>query len=213
MPDWYHVSEESAMETLVTEIRLLASRIASLRSILLHLALLAAFGIWIPQMKGLDFLDSQILAAYACIGLLFAGPSTAQAFSSEFSSSFQQATARIFTGVLYGETIAVLLGGTGIATVYLTHRGGYVPQPDWETLARCALFGLGASAMLASLAALAAVRFSKSVAMICLRLAFFGLLILYFYKGQRLIDVGLTAAGACLAIAGIFIALLGRAYR
>lgn len=200
------------METLA-ETRILASRIGTGRSVLLHLVLLAAFGIWIPQMKGVDFLDSQILGAYVCLGLLFAAPATAQAFQQGTSSSFSRATARIFAGVLYGELVALLLTGSGIATVYLTHRGGYVPQPDWETLLKCAAFGLGASTMLASLAALAAVQFSRSLAMITLRLAFFGLLVLYFYRGQHLTDVGLTAAIACLAIAGALIALLRRACR
>jgi hypothetical protein len=75
------------------------------------------------------------------------------------------------------------------------------------------MFGLGASAMLASLAAFAVVRFSRRVAMICLRLAFFGLLILYYFRGQWLSDIGLTGALACLAVAGLFIELLRRACR
>lgn len=194
----------------MTEIRILASRIGSARSILLHLVLLAAFGVWIPQMKGLDFLDTQILAAYVCLGLLFAAPATAQAFPQGISSSFRQATARIVAGVLYGEIVMLVLTGCGIATVYLGHRRGYVPQPDWETLAKCALFGLAASMMLASLAALVAARFSKGAAIISLRLAFFGLLVVFFYWGRWLPDVGLLATGACFAAAGLFIGLLWR---
>jgi len=201
------------MDTIFTEIRILASRIGGLRSILLHLALLAAFGVWLPRAKGLDFLDSQVLGAYACLGLIFAAPATAQAFPKEFSSSFRQATARILAGVLYGEIVTFVLLGAGIATVYWTHRGGFVPEPDWETLARCAIFGLGASGMLASFAALMTVRFSRTVAIWCLRLAFFGLLILYFYRGQWLPDVGLIGAGACIVIAGLFVELLRRAGR
>jgi hypothetical protein len=201
------------MEKLTTEIRLFASRISSLRSILFHLALVVAFGIWIPRLKGVDFLDSQILGAYVCLGLLFAGPATAQAFPEGTRSSFKQAKGRIFAGVLYGEIVTLALTGAGIATVYLTHRGMFIPQPDWPTLARCALFGLAASGMLASLAALAAVRFSRPVAMVCLRLVFFGLLILYYFRGQFLTDVGLVAATACLVVAGLFIELLRRAYR
>ncbi len=42
---------------------------AALRSILPHLALLFAFGFMTPKMKGLDFLDSQILGAYACLAM------------------------------------------------------------------------------------------------------------------------------------------------
>lgn len=201
------------MGTLFTEIRVLGSRLSSLRSVLPHLALLAAFGIVTPEMKGLDFLDSQILAAYVCLGMLFAAPATAQAFPQGIPSSFRQANARIFAGVLYGEVVALVLTGAGIATVYLTHRGRFVPQPDWLTLSRCALFGLSASGMLASLAALVTVRFSRQVGMICLRVAFFGLLVLYFYRGQWLTEVGLTGAIACLVVAGLFIELLRRTYR
>ncbi len=67
--------------------------------------------------------------------------------------------------------------------------------------------------MLSSLAALVAVQFSGRAAMICLRVAFFGLLILYFYRGQWLADVGLTGATACLAVTGLFIVLLRGACR
>jgi hypothetical protein len=210
MSDWYHVSEESAMETMAAETRLFASRISTLRSILLHLALLGAFGMWIPRLKGTDFLDSQILGAYACLGLLFAGPVTAQAFPEGIASSFKQAKARIFVGVLYGEVVTLALTGAGIATVYLAYRGAH---PDWAMLARCALFGLAASAMLASLAALAAVRFSRASAMVILRVAFFGLLVLYYYKGRFLPDVGLAGASACIVVAGLFIGLLKRVSR
>jgi hypothetical protein len=199
------------MVTLSTEIRLFLSRIGSLRSVLPHLALLFVFGFMVPNIKGVDFLDSQILGAYACLGIIFAAPATAQAFPAGAGTSFPQARARIFVSVAYGEIVSITLLAAGIATVYLTNRGRYVPQPDWETLARCAIFGLGASAVLASLAALLTVRFSRSAAIIFLRVAFFGLLVLYFYRGQWLADVGLVGAGACLAVAGSLIALLKKA--
>jgi hypothetical protein len=197
------------METLFEEIRIFASRIGTLRSILLHLALLLAFGIWIPRMKGLDFLDSPVLGAYACLGLIFAAPAAAQAFQDGFPT-FAQALARVFASVLYGELVVAALLAAGIGTVYVTRRGGFVPTPDWETLARCALFGLSASAMLASLAAWVTVEFSRRIAMVCLRVAFFGLLILFYYHGQRLPDVGLIGAAACLGPAAAFLVLLRR---
>jgi hypothetical protein len=201
------------MKPLVTEIQVFASRIGTLRSVLLHLALLAAFGIWIPRTKGVDFFDPTILGAYACLGLIFAGPGTAQSFADEFAPSFQQAKARILVGVLYGELVVLALLGAGIATVYATNRGHFVPAPDWTALARSAMFGLGASGMLASLAAWITVQFSRSAAMICLRLAFFGLLVLFYYRGQWLPEVGLAGASVCLAMAGLFVMLLKGACR
>jgi hypothetical protein len=197
------------METLFDEIRVFASRIGNLRSVLLHLGLLAALGIWVSRLKGLDFLDPAVLGAYACLGLLFAGPAVAQSFP-EGIPSFKQATARVLVGVLYGEMVALALLAAGIATVYLSYRGRFVPTPDWESLATSATFGLGACAMFAALAALLAVRFSRRMAIIWLRLAFFGLLILLYYQGQKLLEVGLTGAGACLVAGGIFLELLRR---
>jgi hypothetical protein len=201
------------METLLAEIRLFRSRIGSLRSILPHLALLLAFGFMIPKIKGLDFLDSQVLGAYACLAIIFAPPATAQAFPAGARTSFQQAKARILVSVVYGEIVSITLLAAGIATVYLTQRGSFVPQPDWESLARSAMFGLGASAMLSSLAALITVRFSRSLAMICLRLAFFGLLILFYFRGRWLPDIGLAGATGCLVVAGLEIELLRRTCR
>src|SRR5277367_666616 len=104
------------METLLFEIRIFASRIGTLRSILLHIALLLAFGIWLPRLKGLDFLDSEVLGAYACLGLIFAGPAAAQAFAEGFPS-FRQAIARVFVSMLYGEVVVAALLGAGIGTV------------------------------------------------------------------------------------------------
>ena len=201
------------MEILVAEIRLFGSRIGGWRPVLAHLALLAAFGFMIPKIKGPDFLDSQVLGAYACLAIIFAPPATAQAFPAGAQTSFQQAKARILVSVVYGEIVSITLLAAGIATVYLTNRGSYVPEPDWETLARSAMFGLGASAMLSSLAALITVRFSRSAAMICLRLAFFGLLILFYLRGRWLPEIGLTAASGCLVVAGIEIEMLRRICR
>ena len=201
------------MNTLLAEFRVFASRIGTLRSILLHLALLAAFGIWIPRLKGLDFLDSEVLAAYACLGLIFAAPATAQAFADRTPPSFLVAMARIFVSVFYGQAVALALLGAGIATVYGTNRGHYVPTPDWPVLSKSILVGLGAAGLLSSAAAWLTVRFSRRAAMICLRLTFFGLLVLFYYRGQSLPDAGLAGAAACFVLAGFFIALLKKECR
>jgi hypothetical protein len=203
------------MATLSAELRVFAARIGSLRSILLHLLLLAAFGIWIPRSKGVDFLDPQVLAAYACLGLIFSGPAAAQSFDPQPNEgvppSFPIAKARVFIGVLYGEAVVAALTGAGIATVYYFNHGGYIPTPDWLNLARSAMLGLGAAALIASMAAWLAVKFSRRTSTIVMRLVFFALLILFFYKGQWLPEAGLGAAAACLAIAGLFIELLRKA--
>jgi hypothetical protein len=199
------------MNAFFAEIRMFASKIAVFRSILLHLALLGALGIWVPHLKGIDFFDPQILGAYACLGLFFSGPATAQLFVQGVPASFPQANARVLVGVLYGEIMAAFFLAIGIATVYLTNRGAFIPQPDWPTLARSSIFGLGLSWALASLAALLTVRISKSMATFLLRLAFFGILLLFFYKGQSLPELGLAGASAGIVLAAVFTLLLRRA--
>ena len=48
-------------------------------TILVHIALVGAFGIFLPWRKGFDFLDAFLILAYAAISVLFAAPATAQA--------------------------------------------------------------------------------------------------------------------------------------
>jgi hypothetical protein len=200
------------MGTLFGEIRVFASRIGTLRSVLLHLVLLLAFGVWIPRSKGPDFLDAQVLGAYACLGLIFAGPAAAQSFT-DGPVPFKVAWARVLVGIFYGETAVAALTGSGIATVYLSARGGYIPPPDWVTLARAAIFGLAAAGMIATMAAWLATRFSRRMAMIALRVVFFATLVLFFYKGRWLPDVALAGAAVCLVAGLVFFDLLRRACR
>ncbi len=197
------------METIFDEIGMFGARIRGSRSVLLHLAVLVAFGVWIPRAKGLDFLDPQVLGAYVCLGLIFSGPAAAQSFTGPVP--FRVAISRVITGVLYGEAAVAALTGAGIATVYLTLRGRFVPPLDWPSLEKAAILGLSGSVMVASMASWLAVQFSRRVAMIALRVIFFALLILFYYRGQWLPEVAWSAAAACVVAAAVFIELLRRA--
>jgi hypothetical protein len=195
------------------EIRTFCARLAGLRPILLHLALLAAFGVWIPRAKGIDFFEPEVLGAYACLGLIFAGPAVAQSSAEGFAPPFALAIARIVTGVLYGEAVVAALIGTGIATIHILLRGHYIPSPDWPSLASCAIFGLCGAAMAASMAAWLASQFSRQAATVTLRVLFFSLLILFYYRGHWLTDVAFKGAAICFALTAIFLLLLRRACR
>src|ERR1017187_4424743 len=101
--DWYHVLIEilnGMGHQLQYERRALLERIGIVgprraRSILTHVALIAVFGVWLPWMKGIEFLDPVVLAAYACLGILFAGPVAAQAFAEDPWPSKAVAMARV----------------------------------------------------------------------------------------------------------------------
>jgi hypothetical protein len=170
------------------------------RILLLHLALVAVFGIYVPWMKGLDFLDPVITAAYACLGILFAAPAAAQAFANENPGSMREAMARIIVAVIYGESIAVAVLVCGFATVYLTHSRRLVIAPDLGTLVAAGILGITGSFALAAAAAWITLRFSANAARGALRVGFLLLLLLFFYRSRWLPDVADTAALVCFVI-------------
>jgi hypothetical protein len=178
-----------------------------LRTILIHLAIIGVFGIWWPHVRGLDFFDPVFLDAYACLGVLFAGPAAAQAFG-ECPVSFRQAAARIFWSVFYGETVAVLIVATGIATV-LSKRPPI--GPDWLGLAEAAVLGLAGTFAMTAVAAWFAVRFSPAAARVLLRVVFIGLLLLFFYKSRWLPEVLGRSTSICLGIGVLAMFAIGRA--
>jgi hypothetical protein len=177
------------------------------RVILIHLALVAVFGVFLPWMKGLDFLDSVITAAYACLGVLFAAPAAAQAFADQRPSSIMGALVSIAVAVLYGEFLALVILVAGFMTVYLTHPT-FMLAPDLSTLARAGALGISASIALGSIAAWITLRFSAGVARAALRSIFLMLLLVFSYRYRWLPDVAGTAAVVSTSVAAIAILAL-----
>jgi hypothetical protein len=180
------------------------------RILLLHLALVAVFGVYVPWMKGVDFLDPVITSAYACLGILFAAPAAAQAFANERPGSMRDLIARIVLAVVYGECITVAVLACAIGTVYLSHLHHIVFAPDLATLVAAGIFGITGSFALAAATAWITLRFSADTARGALRIVFLLLLILFFYRSRWLPDVADTAALVCLAIAAVELLALRR---
>jgi hypothetical protein len=175
------------------------------RVILVHVALVAVFGIFLPWMKGIDFLDPVMTAAYACLGVLFAAPAAAQAFSDERPESITAALAMVAVTVLYGEFLALIILLAGFMTVYLSHPT-FMLAPDVTTLTRAGALGLFASTGLASTAGWVTLRFSAGVARATLRGVFLTLLVVFFYRYRWLPDVA-GAAAACAASVTLIVIL------
>ena len=159
------------------------------RNSIIYVLLILAFGIAVPASKGLGFFDPTLLAAYACLGTIFALARPRRRQFVERPVSFRQALRWIVRAVLFGELIAVAILASGVATVYYTSRGGFFP-PDLVTLGYSLWLGLAACLALASLAAWIAVEFSAVAARMALRVVFVGLLALMYLRGQSLTDVG-----------------------
>lgn len=179
------------------------------RNALSYLLLIAAFGVLVPYLKGLEFFNPQLLSAYACMGTIFAGPAVAQAFGDK-PSSFGEAARWIVQAVLFGEWIIAAMLSAGILTVYLTHRHTVFFPPDVPALAIAAGFGVSISLALAAGAAWLTTQFSPGAARIALRIVFLALVALFFYRGQWLPQVAAMGAWITLGIAAIFLGLLWR---
>ncbi len=176
------------------------------RGLLIHILVIGTFGIFLPWMRGIEFLDPVMLSAYACLGILFAAPVAAQAFAVERPASMSEVMARIAVAVVYGEVMVIAILMASFATVYLTHT--FLPiAPDLPGLGRANGFGVAASFAMAAVGGWIAIRFSASAARSMMRVIFLGLLILFFFYSRWLPDVVGIGALAALAVAAV--ALLG----
>jgi hypothetical protein len=171
-----------------------------------YLLLLAAFGVLVPWQKGLEFLDPVILIAYACLGGVFAGPAAVQMFA-DVPRSAGTAVERVVVATAWGEVIVLILVGTGLATVRLTHPGIF--PLDVQTLFGGVALGAALSLALSAMAAWLRLAQSPGIARSALRGVYLALLIAFLLRSRWLPDVVWTATGLSLALAVVFLVLLG----
>jgi len=96
------------------------------RQALVILIVVIAFGILVPIYKGYGFLDARILAAYACLALLFVAPASAELAAD----SSRALLGRIAIIVAWGWGMTVLILGTAIVTlagIYVTYKTSHSP--------------------------------------------------------------------------------------
>jgi len=177
-----------------------------LRVALVYVLVIGVFGVFLPWQKGRNFLDSVILGAYACLGIVFAAPVAAPEFDR--SPTIQRALARIVISVFYGEVLAAALLVLGIATVYVSHRGRIVVGPDLQSLVECAALGLTLSWAVSTATVWISFRTSPRAAKTVVRLVFLGLLAAFYLRSGWLPTVALRGAGiALLASILLFVGL------
>ena len=111
------------------------------RQVVTYSLLLLVFGVAVPYWKGLDFLDPALLGAYACMGMVFAGPAAAQAFEKKPASA-AQALRSVALAVAFGEGISLAMLGCALATLYVTHSKLLPFPPDLTGLAWPEALGL-----------------------------------------------------------------------
>jgi len=162
------------------------------RQALVILMVVIAFGILVPIYKGYGFLDSRILAAYACLSLLFVAPASAELAAD----SSRALLGRIAIVVAWGWGMTVLILGTAIVTLNIVIpsgenlRGGFVTPPAQFLLA-ILIFSLSASIAIALLGAILARRFSAAAVKNILRTGFLAILLALAF-GSRVLPESVT---------------------
>ena len=157
------------------------------RQALVVLIVVAAFGILVPLYKGFGFLDPRIIAAYACLALLFVAPASAELASAEGSSAGPAAVfGKIALIVAWGWGVTLLILASAVVTLNLMARRGGVLIPPPGFLAAVLTFSLVASIAIAALGALLARRFSASGVKNILRTGFLVILLLLAF-GSRVL--------------------------
>jgi hypothetical protein len=169
---------------------------------LLILAIVIAFGIFIPWIKGLDFLDPVMILAYSCLALLFVAPAAAEAFAGRQFASRAAALARMGAVLAYGWGIAALILAAGIATVNAMNWHGRLIAPSPKLLAAALLLSLAASAAVIALTGLLTRRLTARGVKSVLRLGFLALLLALAFGNRALpeewrmrISSGMTTRG------------------
>ncbi|MEQ1947601.1 MAG: hypothetical protein ABL995_10455 [Bryobacteraceae bacterium] len=186
---------------------------------LLHLILIAFFGVYLPWMKGLEFLDPPMISAYACLGALFAGPSAGQAFSgggprrdgtpSTRPQTMNEAGKRIVRALSYGEALIAIFLAAGILTVNF-QRPGHWLLPQLDTLAEVVILGLAASVTVVTAVAWLSLRYSEKAARFGMRFLFLVMLLSYYYGSLRIAEYALPGTLLCSMAAVGFFYLLRR---
>jgi hypothetical protein len=162
----------------------------------------------LPLRKGISFLDPVMISAYACLGVLFAAPAAAVAFSKGRPQTMREAFWRTAKAVGYGEGLAAAMLVGGVVTLSVSR--GRLLLPELDVLAEAALMGLAGSIALALLAGWMTLRFSAGAARYGMRAIFLGLLLLFLLKAQRLPEVPLQGVEISVAVSALMVILLRR---
>jgi hypothetical protein len=191
---------------------------------LIILAVVLVFGILLPVYRGFGFLDPRILAAYACLSLLFVAPASADSAAA----TPRALLARLAAIVAWGWGMTLLILGTAIVTLNVIYRRGSFITPPAPFLTALLVFSLSASIAIAELAAALARRFSGTAAKTTLRTAFLTILLGLAF-GARVLPESVTlpifdrfstrralthlaweSAAVCAAIAALLLLVLSK---
>lgn len=172
-----------------------------------HVSLLAAFGVFVPWLKGVEFMDPALPMIYVCLGPLFAAPALVQLLR-ERGAGWPTTWTRIAAATAYGEGMTLALLLLGLGTVLIGHRQAYLFLPDPILLGEAVLLGLGLTLALTAMSAWITLQFSSRMAMVVLRVLFLLLFALFFLRSWWLPSIAGWGAVITFVVAGCFLLLV-----
>ncbi len=151
------------------------------------LIVVVVFGVLVPLYKGFGFLDSRIVAAYACLALLFVAPASAE-LAAKFGKNARPVAllGKIGLIVAWGWGMSLVILATAIVTLNLADRSGSWVVPPVSFLEAILTFSLCASIAIAILGAVLTGRFSATSVKTILRTGFLAILLVMVF-GSRVL--------------------------
>ncbi len=150
-----------------------------------------------------------MMSAYACMGVIFAAPAAATAFAKSRPQSLDEVFSRAGQAAGYGEGLALTMLAAGVATVNLTRRGPMF-LPEIGSLSASLLLGLTATLTMSLFTGWITLRFSRVAAQLATRLLFLVLLLAFFFRAQKLPEIGVAGSLVCLGGSTLLAYLLYR---
>jgi len=157
------------------------------RQALTILIVVVTFGILVPWYKGFAFLDPRIIAAYACLALLFVAPASAELAAQPSPETSPGAMlGRIGIVVAYGWAVTVVILISALVTLNLTNWRGVLITPPWFLCAALLVFSLTGSAAVATASAVLARHFTAAGVKSILRGVFLLVLLVLVFSSRLL---------------------------
>jgi hypothetical protein len=167
----------------------------AVRSPVLNLGVLLAFGVLLPKRYGIDFLDIRMILSYSFIPMLFVAPAVTAALRE--GSPVRESTVELFACVsaimTYGWIVGLAVMALGLATINYIYRPPDLLLPSSGVLPAYLVFSFAAVVFVAAVGAYIALLFSPRASLNTLRFGFVALLF-FFYGGTAWLPVSWQVA-------------------
>jgi hypothetical protein len=178
------------MPTFLQAVAAALSRVLSqsIKSPVLSIGALLAFGVLIPKRYGMDFLDIRLVLAYAFIPMLFVGPAITSAMrvGGLARSSMIQLYAHILAIFLLGWLMGLIVMILSLGTLNYVYAPPELLLPEKGVLTAYTVFSFAAVAFVASFGAYVALLFTPGAALNTLRAGFLALLLVFYVGSSKL---------------------------